>query len=437
MYVTRAVVVKPSWSKLYDYCRNSCEQAKLMKNAVIFRCRQLVSADGKEPGNLRELEKQVLNEFGLMCDKTEGKKIYIPNYFAFERMFRDTKNPDFFNGLPMQSSQNIIKAVLDDFRSFFKAIKAYYKNPGKFPGKPRLPKYVKGTQAAFDITNQDAVIKACPGGHFLKLPKTKAVVPLGNMEVGKLKEITVVPFYDTYKICIVMETDICSVINCNRKRIVGIDLGINNFAAVNNNCGLAPFIIKGKNLKSYNQWYNKELSKLKSYVMKGDTKVYTSNRIRRLNKSHYNKTTDFYNKAASYIVKYCVSNDIGTVVVGKNDGWKQRTSMGSINNQNFCFIAHALFIKKLEFIATRYGIEVLETEESYTSKADLMSLDDMKNGTLFHGERIMRGLYRNGTGNVINADINGAGNIIRKVFTDAFTGVNMDYMTKTTAAVIV
>ena len=431
MYQAKTIVVKRKQKALYNYCKKACEDAKLLKNAVIFRCRQIIFADRKEYKYLHELERQVLEEFNLIEDKIENKKIYIPNYYQFDRMFRDTENPDFFNDLSMQISQNIIKAVLADFRSYFKSIKKYAVRPEEFEKKPNFPKYVKGTQAGFDISNEDAVIKVKKNERFLKLPKTKATVPLGDMKTGTVKEVTIKPFYDTYKICISMETDDVCEPHENNDRIIGIDLGVNNFASVNNNCGLTPFIINGRILKSYNQWYNKKLAELRSFAMKAGKR--SSKRIKQLNKAHYNRTKDFYDKAASYIVRYCIRNDIGTIVVGKNNGWKQDINIGHENNQTFCFIAHAAFIEKLIAQAVKYGIIVFKTEESYTSKADLLSLDDMEGGkdAHFSGRRIKRGLYKSGTGVTINADINGAGNIIRKIFKNAFSGIDMSYMTGT------
>ena len=161
-------------------------------------------------------------------------------------------------------------------------------------------------------------------------------------------------------------------------------------------------------------------------------KRFTSKRMNQLNRDHYCHTNDFYNKAASYIIKYCISNDIRTIVIGKNDGWKQNINIGRQNNQTFCFIGHAIFIKKLTLLAARYDIKVIETEESYTSKASLLNMDDMTADAVFSGRRIKRGLYKTQEGICINTDVNGAGNVIRKVFTDAFTNIkDMSYMYRT------
>ena len=348
MYETVNVVVKYDWKQLYQYCMESCKNAKAMKNAVIFRCRQIVSADKKDFDKLHDNERQILDEFNLIDKKQSGNKLRIPNYHIFDTMFKKTENPDYYNELAMQSTQQIIKETLQDFKGYFAALRKYAKQPELFTGKPKLPHYIKTDGCSFDITNQDAVIRMDKNGNrYLKLPKTKATVPLNDVCTGKLKEITIQPFYDTFKISIVMENKTSVNTILDKNRIIGIDLGVNNFATTNNNCGLTPFIINGKGLKSYNQWYNKEMAKLRSYIMTADAdkKRYTSKRIEKLNKDHYHHTNDFYNKAASYIIKYCVANNIGTIVIGKNDGWKQDINIGRKNNQTFCFIAHAFLLK--------------------------------------------------------------------------------------------
>ena len=160
IYRTTSIVIKPG-SKLSSYCEEMCSEAKLFKNTVIFRCRQLLSANQKGYMGLQLNEKEVLCEFKL----TEGpfkkidSKYYLPGYFHFDYLFKVTNNPDYYNHLPMQSNQQIIKEVLADFKSYFKGIKAYKKNPESFTGKPKFPGYCKSERISFDITNQDCVVK--------------------------------------------------------------------------------------------------------------------------------------------------------------------------------------------------------------------------------------------------------------------------------------
>ena len=297
-----------------------------------------------------------------------------------------------------------------------------------------MPGYVKSEQVSFDITNQDCIIKSKENRSYLKLPKTKLIVDLGNLKISKLKEVTIKPFYDTYKICIVSEEPGLEVKSLNSENYLSLDLGIDNFIATSNNCGLSPFIIKGNVIKSYNQWFNKRISKLQSLLPKD---IRSSHQIQTLWRKRNNITTDFYNKTASHIVKYCIQNNIGNIVIGKNMYWKQNSDLGKINNQKFCFISHAYFINKLSDIAERNGINVFTNEESYTSKASFLDEDMIpvyKDGQkpVFSGKRIHRGLYKSSNGILMNADVNGASNILKKAVSTAFDKItDFTYLYKT------
>ena len=439
MYQTLNIIIKPTQKELIQYFHDNCCLAKNLYNTTLFRCRQILSANNKDISSLTSNEISVLDEFELMLNKSNSKKLFVPNYYKFDRVYRDTNNLDYLSNLPQQSSQQTVKEVLQCIKSYFSSIRKYNKHPEKFSGKPKLPKYLKSEQHGYKCTNQDCVIKTNKNGQvYLKLPKTKLTIKLKDAPFGKLKEVVIKPFFDTYKVSIIMEVPNNAGFSLDKNRILGIDLGVNNFATTNNNCGLTPFIINGRKLKSYNQWYNKELAALKSYVMKNDSKKYTSKRINKLNKDRYNHTEDFYNKAVSYILHYCVKNNIGLIVIGKNDGWKQNINLGHENNQIFCNIAHAHFIKKLQLASVKYGIEVVDTEESYTSKSNLLNMDilptigDDVNLVVFTGKRIKRGLYQTNNNILINADVNGAGNIIRKYVANAFKNIiDMSYMHKT------
>lgn len=436
-YKTTCITLKERDNKLLDYCETNCKKAKLFKNAVIFRCRQLITAKNKKYQNLTENEEIVLNEFKQTEDRFKpiGEKHYFPNYQQFQYMFTKTDNTDYYNTLPMQSSQNIIKSVLSDFKGFFNTMKAYNKYPEKFTGKPKFPGYVKTDKTSFDITNQDAVFYF-GNENLMKLPKTKERLNIGKAKInGRLKEVTIKPFYDTYKICIVTEAEELSAV-LDDSRILGIDLGVRNIVSTSNNCGLAPFVINGNCLKSFNQWYNKKRSDLYGKL---PNKQYTSKKIQQLDKFRHNKTMDFYNKTASYVVKYCIQNNIGTIVIGKNTFWKQKINIGYENNQHFCFIAHSILIHKLEELALAAGIFVMQTEESYTSKASFFDNDEIpvyqkndKTKYYFSGRRIHRGLYKTKNGIILNADVNGASNIIRKEIKNAFDNVlDFSYLYKT------
>lgn len=446
MYKTVCIVLKDKDAELKKYCDIQCHNAKLLKNSVIFRLRQLYFAWQNDYICLSEHEKEVLDEFYTTYDKYTpiGKKHMFPTYNQFDRMFRNTQNVDYFNGLPMQCSQAIIKEGLQDFRGYFNALKKYRKDPSKFIGKPQFPKYARSESISFDITNQDAVIY----GNELKLPKIKTKLKLGSLEYldnldgskssAKLKEVTIKPYYDTYKICITFEVadEVESFKTPDKARVLGIDLGVNNIITTSNNCGILPFVIKGNEIKSLNQWYNKKLAEYTSKLRTStkDKPKYSSKKIQQLNKYRKNYVTDKYNKIASYVMKYCVLHDIGTIVIGKNDQWKFEVKMQKKDKQNFTHISHTELINKIKMVATNFGINVIETEESFTSVADFLSMDflptygesyDDPDVYIFSGKRFCRGLYRSAENIIMNADVNGASNIIRKALgNEAFKDIN-------------
>ena len=438
MYQTTSIILKNKDVTLNNYCDNFTRLAKNFKNSVIFRCRQLLSAKNKNYQNLSSNEKQVLAEFKITEDKYNSisDKYYLPSFYHFDYMFKKNKNVDYYNDLPTQTTQNIIKECLSDFKAFFKGVKSYNQNKDNFTGRPKLPRYIKQNKASFDITNQDAVIK----NGVLKLPKIKAKLSLGNLILAKLKEVTIKPFYNTYKIYIVTEQEeLDTNFNLDYSKILGIDIGVNNFITTNNNFGLTPFIVNGKIMKSYNQYYNKRIALLKSLLSKSSKKkLYCSDKIDRLNKKRANYFTDKMHKISTYVINYCLDNDIGTVVVGKNSSWKQNSNINKVNNQNFCYIPHNLFINKLKEKAIKYSINVIEREESYTSKCSFLDNDFIytygkdDKSPFFSGKRKHRGLYISKGGVKLNADVNGAANIIKKEFQNAFDNIkDFSYMYKT------
>lgn len=204
----------------------------------------------------------------------------------------------------------------------------------------------------------------------------------------------------------------------------GIDIGMNNLAALTSNKpGFVPVVVNGRGIKSTNQFYNKHTAQLQKSL----GKTGTTPRMERLANKRNRRIDHDLHTASRFIVELLVSEGIGTLAIGKNDNWKQEAHLGHRTNQHFVQIPHARFIEMLTYKAEAVGIRVLLTEESYTSKASFLDRDPLpkwesgkKEDTKFSGKRIKRGLYRAKDGTLINADINGAGNIMRKVVPNAF-----------------
>lgn len=242
-----------------------------------------------------------------------------------------------------------------------------------------------------------------------------------NIRQFRIKEIRILPkqrgrFFD---VAFVYESKDERVETRNDTAIIGIDFGLNNLATVVSTTG-ESFIIDGKHIKSVNQWFNKRIAHLRSHKdkqgMKGLTKQEAWLSYRRSN-----QVRDYLNKAARYMIDFCIQHQIGTVVVGYNPTLKQGINLGTRNNQNFTQIPIFNLRAKLESLCARSGINYVEQEESYTSQSSFLDNDplpiynaDNPTTVKFSGKRIKRGLYRSKEGHLISSDANGAANILRK-----------------------
>lgn len=323
-------------------------------------------------------------------------------------LMAEFNQPD-YRELPAQTSQQIVKQCFKNWKSYFAAIKEWKKNPSKFLGKPKLPKYKK-EQFAVYFNGQKVKIK----DGFIHFQK-ESIVPL-KTKVDNICQVRIIPQSSCHIIEVIYEKEITDL-KLDKERILSLDMGLSNLATSINNAGLPPFIINGNSIKALNQWYNKRKAFLKS-VLKGV--VFTSNRINKL--THYRNCwiEDKLHKISRFIIDYCIENNIGTVVVGKNDAWKTGINIGSKNNQHFTILPIAKLLDKIEYKASLVGIRFISTEESYTSKCDSLALEPIQKHECYSGKRVRRGLFQSNIGKLINADGNGAMNIARKVFGDSF-----------------
>ena len=206
-----------------------------------------------------------------------------------------------------------------------------------------------------------------------------------------------------------------------------VDLGINNLATLTTNLiGDTPMVISGKVVKSYNQYYNKQVAHYKS-ILELQNGRKTSRRIRRLHLKRKLKIEDYMHKTSRYIVNQLVSKGVNTLIIGKNDGWKQDINIGKVNNQKFVQIPFESLISKLQYKCSLVGINVELINESYTSKCSFLDGETIEKHEEYVGKRIHRGLFRSAQGTLINADVNGSYNILRKskpkAFVDGVEGV--------------
>ncbi len=356
------------------------------------------------------------------------------SYNALDHLLKVTRDKAYY-ALPAQANQQILKLLLRDYKSFFEAVKVYGRNPEAFTGRPRMPGYMpSGSFKTSVLTNQICRLKdGC-----LKFPGTRDTLSLGQLpEEVCLKEVRIKPGGNSFVLDVVLSVpdkgiipmadkdilaDLSAVEELKNLRVMAIDPGTDNIAAVVNTFGARPFVIKGSVIKSINQLYNKEMKRLSSCAMTCN-KRYRTRRMNSLTEKRNRRIKDQFHKVSRQLADYARNNHVDIVVMGHNTYQKQEIGIGHVNNQNFVQIPMLIFADMLRYKLAEYGIKFVLTEESYTSKADFLAKDyiplykkNAKENFAFSGKRIQRGLYRHYDGTITNADINGAANILRKVF---------------------
>lgn len=377
----------------------------------------------KEIDNLCFLSKNLYNKANYIIrqefiktskEKEQGKCEHANwiRYNQIQKTLQDSKDFDYIQ-LPAKVSQQVLKTLDKNWLSFFNSIKQWKANPDKYKGRPSLPCYKHKTKGRGMLTYTiQAISKKELKKNIVLLSGTNIVIQTKQKDIQQAR---IIPRIGHYIIEIIYKKEV-EEYNLNKDNIAGIDLGLNNLATVTSNVKeLTPLIINGRPLKSINQYYNKKKAKLQSFV--GDK---SSNRLELLTNKRNRKVDNYLHNASKNIVDYLIKNNIGTLVIGKNKQWKTEINIGKRNNQAFVNIPHARFIGMIEYKCFLVGIEVFVTEESYTSKCSFIDFEILEHHDKYIGTRKYRGLFISKDKIKINADSNGSGNIIRKVFPNAF-----------------
>lgn len=351
----------------------------------------------KELDNLMFLSKNLYNAalYNVRQFYFENKK-YL-GYYDLQKTFQTNKNVDYY-ALPCKVSQQTLKMVDQNFKSFFGSLRL------KNNKKVRIPKYLdKNGRYNLIYTNQAISLKR---KGYVKLSLTNCYVKTNKENIQQVRVFKKNNIITIEVVYLYNEKEL----KLNNDRYCSIDLGINNLATVSSNV-IKPFIINGKPIKSINQFYNKKLSYYKSKLKNRKT----SKKINKLTNKRENKIKDYLHKSSRYIVNHLVSNNINTLVIGYNKGWKQDINIGKVNNQKFVNVPFFTFITMLEYKCKIEGINVIINEESYTSKCSFLDDEEICKHDNYLGRRIKRGLFKTSNGIFINADLNGSLNILKKV----------------------
>ena len=392
MYLTVKQQAKHLSKEEYSILRELCHTAKNLANEAIYNVRQYYFTEGE--------------------------------YLKYEKNYALLKDSPNYKMLNSNMAQQILKEVDGSFKSFFGLLKLAKK--GKYSFRDcKLPHYLP----------KDGFTTLVIG--FVRLNGNKLILPYSNtfkkthkpVEIKippiladkRIKEIRIIPKSGArfFEIQYTYEAE-CIQRNLNKNNALALDLGVNNLVTAVSNQGRS-FIIDGRKLKAVNQWFNKENARLQGIKDRQGDKRRTTNRQKILADKRNRQVNDYMSKIARKIIDYCIAHDIGTLVIGYNETFQRNSDMNKRNNQNFVNIPYGKLRSKLEYLCELNGIVFVKQEESYTSQASFWDRDnipvynaDNPQSYQFSGTRIRRGLYKTADGILLNADVNGALNILRK-----------------------
>lgn len=391
MYLTVKQQLKHLSKEEYLILRELCHSAKNLYNQAVYNIRQYYFDEGK----------------------------YL-NYVENNKLLKSSENYKILNS---NMAQQILKEVDGAFKSFFRLLKL--KSKGEYKEKVKLPKYLPKNSfttlvVGFVRLNENTFILPYSQSYKKNHRPIKINIPPLLLDKN-IKEIRIIPKFNArfFEIQYTYQVE-NEQRNLDKNNALAIDLGVNNLATCVTNRGKS-FIVDGKKLKSINQWFNKYNAKLQSIKDKqGYGKTLTMKQKYIWNKRN-NRVNDYLSKSARIIINYCLENNIGTLVCGYNNDFQRNSDIGKKNNQNFVNIPFSKLQSKLEYLCEFYGIKYVDQEESYTSKASFFDMDIIPEYKekdnieySFSGKRVRRGMYKTLKGYILNADVNGALNILKK-----------------------
>ncbi|OAD23989.1 transposase, IS605 OrfB family [Candidatus Thiomargarita nelsonii] len=394
-----------------------------MKKALKTKIRGLDKSQFKR---LRELTHHAKNLYNQTLWTLREAFEATGKYFTYPQMDQAMKPVENLEGeinyrfLKSAVSQQILRRLDKNFKSFFEASEDFKQNPSKYKGQPRPPRFKKSqydnliyNTCAFQIKNGEVILDRTKGKE-LKIPLP---LPL----IGKtIKQVEIIPKPRSFQAVFVYEENQATYQQVvPNDKVMSIDLGLNNLATCVTNGVIKPFIIDGRRIKSINAYYNKRKAKIQSQLEKSRGRKW-SNRLQQLTDWRNAIITDYLHKATAHVVKTCLTHEISKVIVGDVANSLDHINLGKKTNQNFVNLSLGQFIDKLRYKLGQHGIKLKVANESYTSKASFVDGDQMPKKydkeakPTYSGKRIKRGLYRSQDGTLVNADANGAYNILRK-----------------------
>ena len=337
----------------------------------------------------------------------------VNSFNKLNTVSRDRVDNQDYRALPAWTSNCVVKMLSDSWGSFFKAIKKYRKDPSKFTGKPRIPGYLpKDGRYSVVFSNQQCKIV----NGVIKFPEAFSGIKIKTKVDQGLQQVRLVSRGSAIILEVVYRKEIPDKLAINEESLISIDLGLDNFVTIINTKDVAnPVVLNGKGLKSYNKRYNKKISHLRSVAKRMNCLNFT-NRMRTLADKRNRYMDNFMHQASNYVIKLAEKHEINSIIIGYNKDWKRNSKLSKLVNQSFIQIPYKRFIDQVVYKAQLRGISVFITEESYTSGTSFVDNELPIKKHYDKSRRIKRGLFRSNLGTLINADVNAAYQIAKKVF---------------------
>ena len=362
--------------------------------------------------------KNLYNAANYVIRQTFFNEDIFINYSKLDKIMQRTPE---YRALPAKVSQWVLKDLTNNWVGFFQALKEWQVNPGAFLGKPKPPTYRHKTDGRFKLTYTIQAISRRFLRRGIVRPSQLGIDVQTRIPAELIRQVRVCPRKHFYVVEVVYEVEEreCNDTPCI---VAGIDIGVDNLAAITSNKpGFVPILVNGRPLKSINQFYNKKMAALQQEQAEHGYAKRRTKRMDVLTERRNRRVRQYMHAASRTIIDMLCEQGVDTLIIGKNKQWKQKANIGRRNNQNFVQIPHARFIDMLCYKAELEGIRVILQEERYTSKCSFLDLEDVGKHEKYLGKRVKRGLFKTHDGTLMNADVNGSYNIIRKAFPNAFS----------------
>lgn len=388
----------------------------------VQRCEQIIIK--KDHPKFKIIDEMCFNSKNLYNEANyviRQKFIESGEYIPYKDMNFEFKTHENYKLCFSQPANCTLRLLDKNWKSYFKAIKDWKEHPNKYLGMPKLPKYLpKDGRFPWMIPNNQLVYDY-----------EKSTIYIRNRHMndydwhcrclGRPIQVRFIPHGNHYTMEIVYEIEIEDIDkDMASERIAAIDIGVDNLVTMTNNIIESPIIINGKPLKSINQQYNKQKAKIQSDLMKRNGQHW-SNKLETLSYKRNQRIKNYMHNTSALIIKWCVEHNIDTLVVGKNDTWKQEKK----HMQNFTSIPYEMLLGQLQYKCENAGIKYIEVNEAYTSGTSYLDNESPTKENYNKERRVQRGLFQ-AKNTLINADVNGSLQIMRKVFPDSYTGYGIE-----------